>query len=132
MVRLNLPNRRGKQTHVFLTHNWSKDRRGRNNHDRVTRVNEALKRRGFITWFDSERMQGSLRKLMTEGIESTLVLIVFITKDYVDKVNGDDERDNCRYEFSFGVEQIGPQNMLACVMEPDMRIPRGWKVIHSS
>jgi hypothetical protein len=43
--------------HVFLTHDWGdKDELGRNNHDTVSRINEALKSRGLVTWFDSDRM----------------------------------------------------------------------------
>ena len=35
------------------------DELGRNNHDTVTAVNEALKKRGLVTWFDSDRLVGS-------------------------------------------------------------------------
>ena len=43
-------------------------------------VNNALKALGFITWFDKEKMQGNIRKLMTEGVDCTLVMIAFVTK----------------------------------------------------
>jgi hypothetical protein len=75
-----LPIRTGKQTHVFLTHNWTKDERGRNNHLRVMAVNNALKALGFITWFDEEKMQGNIRRLMTEGVDLTLVMLTFVTR----------------------------------------------------
>lgn len=121
-----LPIRTGKQTHVFLTHNWATDERGRNNHLRVMAVNNALKALGFITWFDDERMQGSIRRLMTEGVDLTLVMLTFVTKDYMEKVNGEDERDNCRYEFTYGVEVLGPQNFVPIVTEPRMRDNKTW------
>jgi hypothetical protein len=123
---LNIPLRAGKQTHVFLTHNWSKDELGRDNHARVARVNKLLQAAGFIVWFDEERMMGSVRKLMSEGIDNTLAMIIFITRDYVSKVNGDDDRDNCRYEFTYGVEKLGPQNMVPVVMESRMRDNKTW------
>jgi hypothetical protein len=63
---------------------------------------------------------------MTEGVENTLVMVVFITKDYMEKVNGEDERVNCR-EFTFGVEVMGPQNMVPVIMEPrTVRINKSW------
>jgi len=121
------PPRTGKQTHVFLTHAWAKDLKGRDTHKRVSLINNALKKMGLITWFDEERMTGSIRKLMTEGVDNTLVMIVFITRAYVDKANGDDDGDNCRYEFTYSVDQRRPQNMVPVVMEPSMRNPREWR-----
>ena len=49
---------------------------------------------------------------MTDGIDDSLAMVVFVTKAYLDKVNGKEERDNCRYEFTYGVEQKGQQNMV--------------------
>ena len=78
-VQLKLPSRTGKETHVFLTHNWSNDELGRNNHHRVMAMNSALKSVGFITWFDEERMNGSIRRLMTEGNLYQIYLILCIS-----------------------------------------------------
>jgi hypothetical protein len=63
-------------------------------------------------WFDSQRMQGSIRRIMTQGIDDSLAMLVFLTRAYIDKVNGEDDGDNCRYEFTYGFEQKGPQNMV--------------------
>ena len=100
------------QFHVFLTHTWNKDALGRDTHARVGRIQGYLKSRGVIAWFDEERMQGSIRRIMTKGIDDSLAMAVFVTKAYLDKVNGEEERDNCRYEFTYGVEQKRPQNMV--------------------
>ena len=43
---------------AFLTHDWGTDSLGRKNHDRVAAINVALKKRGVVTWFDSDRMTG--------------------------------------------------------------------------
>jgi len=53
-------------TMVFLTHNWNDG-----NHERVSGVNRGLQSRGVVTWFDSDRMTGSIRKTMADGIENT-------------------------------------------------------------
>ena len=100
---------------MFLTHTWIKDGRGRDTHARVGRVNDYLKTRGVLCWYDSERMEGSIRRLMTKGISDSLGIVVFLTKAYIDKVNGKEERDNCRYEFTYAVEQNGPQNMVILI-----------------
>ena len=43
-------------TDVFLSHNWRKDESGRDNHKRVSLINKWLKKRGYETWFDEEKM----------------------------------------------------------------------------
>jgi hypothetical protein len=48
------------KTDIFLTHNWGVDDLGRQNHDRVVVINEALKSLGFVTWFDNDRMTGDV------------------------------------------------------------------------
>ena len=47
-------------TDCFLTHDWGKDELGRDNHQRVLKINAYLKNRGLITWFDSDRMIGEI------------------------------------------------------------------------
>jgi len=82
---------------VFLTHDWGKDELDRPNHDRVSRVNRALKGFGINTWFDEERMQeGNIRMKMAEGVDQASAMIVFVTNRYASKVNGSDLRDNCK------------------------------------
>ena len=111
-------------TMVFLTHNWADG-----NHERVAGVNRGLQSRDVVTWFDSDRMTGNVRRTMTDGIEHTQCVMVFITRVYRDKVNGDGDggRDNCQYEFNHAVEQLGPRRMIPVVMEAEMRNPREWK-----
>lgn len=110
------------KTDAFLAHSWANG-----NHERVAEVNKGLQRRGVRTWFDSDRMAGQIRKTMAEGIENTKCAVVFVTEAYRDKVNGHDMRDNCQYEFTYAVQQLGPQKMIPVVMEKGMRDPRGWK-----
>ena len=73
----------GKETHVFLTHDWGKDEQGRSNHDRVQKVCEGLKIRGIIPWFDSDRMTGQIVDTMCKGIDQTHLLVVFVTERYI-------------------------------------------------
>ena len=92
----------------------------------MKRINDAIKARGIVPWFDEERMSGSTRQKMVEGIENSDIIVVFITEAYRDKVNQIDGRDNCRFEFKYAFERKGPEVMIPVVMEPCMRNARDW------
>lgn len=115
------------QTDFFLSHDWGKDEVGRGNHERVMQVNDHLKSLGLKTWFDQDKMSGDIVKQMAEGIEKTKVVLVFITKRYADKVNGNNEMDNCRLEFDHAVRRVQTSNMLAVIMDASMRRTADWK-----
>mmetsp|Transcript_15949 Transcript_15949/g.23305 ORF Transcript_15949/g.23305 Transcript_15949/m.23305 type:complete len:141 (+) Transcript_15949:255-677(+) len=86
------------KTDVFLTHDWGV---GQANHRRVAEINDALKEKGLITWFDTERMEGDVREKMQQGIIHCKCVVVFITKNYMEKVASNNELDNCRLEFKY-------------------------------
>ena len=114
-------------TDLFLSHNWGKDELHRNNHDRVSTINEELKNLGYQTWFDEERMRGDIVNQMADGIEGAQGVIVFITKKYLDKVTGQRANDNCRLEFDYAATTKTSEKMIAVVMEKDMRDTSKWK-----
>jgi GTPase SAR1 family protein len=111
-------------TDVFLSHDWGKDNI---NHEKVKIINQVLQKKGLITWFDEERIEGDIIDRMTEGIEKTKCVLVFVTENYRNKVNGSEKRDNCYREFSHAVVHKGPQKLISIVMEKDMRNTREWK-----
>ena len=113
------------KTDVFLTHDWGKEL-GMDNHDRVSKVNEALKKRGLLTWFDSEKMEGNVKKKMIQGIENAYCIVVFITKRYMDKVNSDNAEDNCQLEFNYSSRRKTAKRMVSVVMEERMRDTAEW------
>ena len=112
------------QSDCFLSHNWGDKNI---NHQRVHKINTELQKRGLKTWFDENKIDGNIRYKMAEGIDNTKCVVVFITKEYRDKVNGLDMKDNCKYEFSYAMNQLGSQNMVSVVMEPEMRETNKWK-----
>ncbi len=125
---LSLPLPPNKQTHIFLTHTWRDDEKGRNNHDRVGRVNQALRERGLVTWFDSERMSGTVRQSMTNALDATCCVLIFITKKYEEKVNSANEGDNCYFEFNVAAHDKNLANMrIPIVMEECMLSQEGWR-----
>jgi len=112
------------KTDCFLSHNWGEQNK---NHEFVKKVNMELQKRGWKTWFDENQMDGNIRFRMAEGIDNTKCVVVFITKEYRDKVNGIDMTDNCKYEFSYAMNQLGSQNMIPVVLETEMRDTKKWK-----
>ncbi|RYG69961.1 toll/interleukin-1 receptor domain-containing protein [archaeon] len=113
------------RTDIFLTHDWGKEL-GIDNHERVARMNEALKKRGLRTWFDSEKMEGNVKKKMIQGIENANCIVVFITKRYMDKVDSDNAEDNCQLEFNYASRRKTAKRMVPVVMEERMRAPSDW------
>ena len=69
-------------------HDWGTDEKGRDNHARVAAVHAALTAAGMRCWFDEEQMQGDINARMTEGVDTSAVVVVFITKRYCAKVAG--------------------------------------------
>jgi len=100
-----------------------KDELNRDNHKRVGIVNQLLKEQGFETWFDEEKMIGHADSLMAEGIDESDILLVFITKVYMDKV-AFKGHDNCKAEFTYAVNR--KKRMISIVMEPCMKDPGEW------
>lgn len=114
-------------TDCFLTHDWGVDELERSNHERVARVNTSLKERGFVTWFDSDRLVGNIVAQMCNAIDRTKCVIVFITKNYMEKVSGDNANDNCQLEFNYALRQKSAKHMIAVVMESRMRDTSTWR-----
>lgn len=106
-----------------MTHNWENG-----NHEKVSRINDALKRRGLITWFDSERMNDQIHPMMGEALAKTASLVIFLTKIYEEKINDGNEADNCYFEFNaVSCDQMLVNKRIVAATEKDMANPLNWK-----
>ena len=117
---------------VFLSHNWGgKDANGVTNHQRVKIINRELKKMGYTTWFDDERMQGNLASDMSSGIEKSRVVLVFVTKAYAEKVAGlaqGGKSDNCFIEFDYScTKHAKNETIIPIVMEREMCNSGNWE-----
>ena len=111
---------------IFLSYNWGKDESGRDNKSRVSLVKKKLKELGYKTWFDEERVRGSITEKMSQGIEQSKGVIVFITRRYHEKVNGEDASDNCQLEFNYASRIKTRLKMVAVVMDKCMCDTKIW------
>ena len=112
--------------HAFLTHSWVKDGLGRDTHSRVSMINDYLKSRGLVTWFDGDRMEGEIVDQMVNGIDKSAVIVVFVTTAYIEKVASRNPNDNCRKEFNYATRTKTASKMVPVPMEPACLNPSQW------
>ena len=107
----------------FLSHDW-----GRNgeNHEVVLAINTELQKRGLKTWFDSDRLTGPVSARLSRAIDASSVIVVFVTKRYMRKVNRSGN-DFCKKEFNYALKR---KNGLSCfvpvLLEEGMRDTSTW------
>ena len=117
-----------ERSHVFLSHDMEKDELGRSNYQRMERVNEWLKSRGIVTWFRGDRRRPPALQQHFHGIERCGVVVVFVTKAYCDRVQGQrGEHDDVRREFNACCHLKTHKRMLSVVQEPRCRDVWWWQ-----
>ena len=113
---------------AFLTHDWGMDELNRDNHARVAKIHKILKHNGIETWFDADRLTGAdIIQKITSGIDKSRKVVVCLTKNYVEKVNGTNESDFCKREFLYATKHKHLDNIIVLVMEPRMLEMKQWK-----
>jgi tetratricopeptide (TPR) repeat protein len=70
-------------------------------------------------------MKGDILLAMTSGIDSADVVVVCITREYINKCKKAGN-DNCKLEFEYAYNRKGVNRMVAVVMEPDCAGPQSW------
>ncbi len=86
----------------------------------------ALQERFITTWFDAEKMHGSVIEQMCNGIDESFCVVAFITKQYIEKVGGSNDQDNCKLEFNYSHRKKGPSLMIPAVMESCVKNANAW------
>lgn len=100
---------------VFLTHNWG-EAPGYANHKLVSVVNAELNARGVRTWFDEQHLEGKIVDAMVKGLDQSSAVVVFVTTAYMNKVNGPNQKDNCKLEFKYAMDKL-PGRFVCVVTE---------------
>ena len=114
----------------FLSHDWGTDEHGRSTHERVGEISKRLQAAGLRTWYDADEMRGDINIAMTDGIDRSQTVLVFVTRSYMNKAAGGGPRglsDNVYAEFSYALNRHGPERMIAVVMEPGCRSTSEWQ-----
>lgn len=102
---------------AFASHNWGKDAA---NHRRVVEVVRLLQERGIGMWLDENNMKGNILTAMCKGIDTSHVVLIFVTKEYIDKVENGAETDNVRREFMYASRT--PEKLVPIRFDPDLSV----------
>jgi hypothetical protein len=109
---------------AFLSHAWGADGE---NHKKVKRIFDALQERELEFWLDEEQLTPGCRipDVIQTGMEDSHCVVVFITREYLDKINnGDVLQDFCRMEFTRAISM--KKKLVTVVMEAECRSARAW------
>jgi hypothetical protein len=114
---------------VFLSHDWGPP--PHDNHKCVEKIHRKLREHGITSWLDDEQMAGGgdIVHKMTKGIDGASVVVVFITGNFMDKVNGDGAKgdcDSCKIEFEYAFRRKGLKKMLPVVLDPECLRTSEW------
>lgn len=104
---------------LFASHDWGVKAR---NHARVAQVVAELHRRNFAVWFDETHLRGNILDAMCRGIDSSDVVLVFLTSNYMKKVQSGNDNDNVRREFMYATNT---PNKFLCI-KFDNTLPTPW------
>jgi hypothetical protein len=106
---------------LFASHDWGKNA---GNHARVKEVVESLRGIGYSVWLDENEMRGNLVDDMCTGIDESDVVLVFVTRNYMKKVQSGNDGDNCRREFMYAQRRHGTSRMVTIRFDTDL--PSKW------
>ena len=113
---------------VYISHAWG-PAPAHATHQRAKLLSAGLERRGLKPWLDHDQMQGNTLERMAEGIEGSAVVLICVTREYMDKV-AQEGNDNCKLEFEYAYRKRTRFNKLpavAMVMEESLANPAEWR-----
>ncbi|KAF0687870.1 Aste57867_20457 [Aphanomyces stellatus] len=125
------PHERGEYQ-VYLAYAAGKDCLGRSMKERVGAIYTSLLAKGLVVWFDADKTT-ACSKMIEHGILHSNVVVVFLTRAYMNQVNSDGLLDTCQHEFSLALSRQTMSHIVLCVMEEDMRrydsLAGEWRVL---
>jgi len=109
----------------YLSHVWTKDKYGRDNHRRVLRVAQHLRSAGLHVFFDewAATHYRSIDAAMVDGMKRSSVVVIFVTRAYIDKVEQSNISDSCVAEYNLAKRMT---RVIPVIMEKDLRLPSKW------
>lgn len=110
---------------IFLSHCWSQDTLGRDNHARVLDLNRQLQNCGYQTWVDETHLKGHIVQSMCQGLDNCHLVLVCITRAYIEKCKKK-ENDNCKLELDYAYHRKGTTHIVPIVMEESCNDTSSW------
>lgn len=112
----------------YIAHDWGQDSSAGQAHARAQKISEYLRAKGLTTWFDSDRMQGRVIDKICSGIDDSELVIVCISKEYIEKVGGKNgAMDHCKVEFEYAERTKGTDHLIPVVIDAAVRSSREWR-----
>ena len=117
-----------EKIHAFHSHDWG-DSPDYLNHQRVKRIHEALTAPscGLKLFLDEHQFRSNIDDHMSAGIDQSVVVLVYVTQKYMDKVKQTLHFDNCKKEFQYATRQKAPEMIIPVVMDRGMCSQQAWK-----
>jgi len=120
------------QYDAFLSCNWGIDGDVRNNHERVSKINKALKEKGIRTYFQEDRKQAENIDEALEKMDNSAVVITFVTSKYIASIadKGENEAEtHCKKEFEYALKNVGNEYIMPVIMERSCADWRRWGLV---
>ena len=104
---------------VLLSYDCEFDDDGRDNRERVFRINDRLKNCGILTWYHDDIFKDSYtEQQLIDGLNNSAIVIVFLTKRYLERLRTHDNlKDSCRLQFKFADLHKTPDRIIPVVMD---------------
>lgn len=75
-------------------------------------------------------MNGDINHAMTDGIDRSVVVLIFVTRNYLNKVAANGPHglsDNCLAEFNYALSRRGVARLIPVVLEPSCLQTATWQ-----
>jgi len=109
----------------FLAHDWGSNANGNKTHQRVKNIRNMLKKKGMNVWFDEDKLQNDISAEVTQGVDESKKVIIFITRRYIERVK--DVRNNCTKEFKYVAKKKKFSNIIPVVFEEGLWDMKTWE-----
>ena len=107
----------GDERHVMVSYQWDVQ-------PTIQRLVASLQARGYVVWFDLERMKGSVVDAMSDAIDNAEVMLYAVSEAYK-------ESGNCRLEANYAHQQ--DVDMIPLIVQEGYKA-KGWlvsRVVHT-
>jgi hypothetical protein len=109
---------------MYLSCDWA----ATNDRSRVEELHDQLQGRRTTSWLDTKQLNtgADIAEEMGTCVDKSNFVVVFITRKYIEKVQGDDANDACKQEFLHADNSKAVSKMIPIVMDEEMKDTSKW------